>query len=426
MASIIDYLAWRGDITYDQVPMTNADYGIFGCMSYFPFDGIVPPCFKEERSLNLAERLGISTSAERLTGRKAADRKQKEQAPDGKMSDGKQPEGQATGPVELGEALRRLLIAAGPEGDGRKLQMKEDELLIPALMDSYRFSTLKIAGYTTLYDEEKEEQFGAFTVILPHNKFVVVFRGTDRTLIGWKEDFNMGFRDELPSQLDAVEYLNRAAANIKGEIYVCGHSKGGNLAMYAAVFCKPEVQARIKDVVSLDGPGFMENVLAKMDLSVVGRRMRAFVPQNSVVGMLLGHPEKHTVIHSRAALLSQHHIYTWDVMGASFVPEDALKNGSVVFDAALKDWVANMTNEQREKLIEGIFEAVKASKAQTLNELLTAKNMVEIIKALGNMDEETRALVKEAWKLFSAAMKKSMPSIGFGQKQTEPTAKGET
>ena len=129
----------------------------------------------------------------------------------------------------------------------------------------------------------------------------MAFRGTDGTLVGWKEDFNMSFADAVPAQLHAVEYLNRAAA-LPGVLRLCGHSKGGNLAVYAAAFCEPDVQERIAAVRSFDGPGFQQAVTEREAFHRVIDRVRTYVPRASVIGLLLEHEEDYTVAAVQALL----------------------------------------------------------------------------------------------------------------------------
>ena len=259
MACILDYLDWRGDLPLQAVPFCEVDAVILTRLSYLPFGGIV---------------------------------------------------GEA--PVSLGDAAARVRRLLGPEGDGREVRNGRDLLLLDALVDSPRFSALSLAGYVERFDKEAEKQFSAITVLLPDGIFVA-YRGTDGTVIGWKEDFNMGFADHVPAQTDAMAYLEEAAGRYPGTIRVGGHSKGGNLAVYAAAFCAPEIQARILSVQNNDGPGFPDAVAVRESFRRIWPRVHTYLPQSSVVGLLMGHGEAYTIVHSTNSGLKQHDMYSWEV-----------------------------------------------------------------------------------------------------------------
>ena len=205
MANIFDYLDWR-DISLEKVEFNEIDNLILARLSYFPLDGSV----KENDEITVKE----------------AYLKMKEQGTTG-----------------------RILQA-------------EDIDLFPKLANSERFGNLKLTGFVNKIDPEAEKQFSAVTILFPDNTIYVAYRGTDNTIVGWKEDFNMSFSDLVASQTESVKYLEKIANKYpEKKILVGGHSKGGNLAIYASVFCKPEIQDRIIEVYNNDGPGFSEKVV---------------------------------------------------------------------------------------------------------------------------------------------------------------------
>lgn len=360
MSSIIDYLKWRGDIEVRQLPLGNADYAVLGCIAYYPFDNIVPTEFSD-------------------------------------------------GSISLGKALNEVIRLTGPDGDGRKYHLKEDGPLAAELLQSPRFSNLKVTGFVNIIDRKKEEQFSAVSIILPDDKVVIAFRGTDKSLVGWKEDFNLGYLDHLPAQLDSVAYLEKAARFFRDGFYLVGHSKGGNLAMYAGAFSKRIVQERIIRIVSLDGPGFSEKLQKEEGFDYVKDKMIAFIPQGSMVGLMLEHPEVHEIIRSNVNTVMQHSLYTWEITRGDFTRVDALTERSIVLDATVKEWIRQMTIEQRSQLVDGIYAIVRESGIEKVEDFFEGKKVIAIFKAMGRMPNETRTVLEMAYKLFAQSMKRTIP-----------------
>ena len=292
----------------------------------------------------------------------------------------------------------------------RLKQTEEDEELWTKVKDSARFKDLQLVGYVDRFDAASEKQFSAVTVLLPGDKVVVVYRGTDLTIVGWKEDFNMSFSEHVPAQLDGVEYIEAAAKALPNcELYVCGHSKGGNLAVYASAFCCEAVQKRILAVRNFDGPGFSEENVATVGMERILPRTKTFLPQSSVVGMLLEHEEEFTVIHSRSLGVLQHDLYTWDVLGPGFVVEAETTGSSQFIDSALKQWLAAMPKEKREDFVETVFSILDDCEAVTVKDLLSGKNVARVMKNLTQMESEERASIQEGLDILKASMKKSLP-----------------
>ncbi len=366
MSDYYDYLEWRGDISFSDVGMCEADYLVFCAISYLPFDGIVPA--------DTDVRIGLGEAARILTETAVPQSKAK-QAP------------------AKGENVRVYLN-------------KGDDRLSELIKDSPRFAGLDICGFTNRIDTELQKQFCAMTFVLPTGDIVVTFRGTDKTIVGWKEDFNMGFMYELPSQKDAVVYLNEVAKEFgRARIYVCGHSKGGNLAMYSSFFCRDRVQKRIVSVRNLDGPGFIEEVLEKDGPKGILDRTKTYVPQSSVVGMLLTHEEPYHVVHSTNTALMQHQLNSWKIRRGEPVEDEKTTNSSRVIDRTLKQWVSEMSIEQRGKLIESCYEVVEKAGVTTLEELLSGKSTVAMIKAMSRLDDEKKAMIRTAYQILKKSLK---------------------
>jgi len=355
MTNILDYIRWRGDLLMEKVPFCDVDALILSQLSYTRLTGIVEEGF----------------------------------------------DGQ---PVTLGTVGKTVL--AEPD----RLKQDEDDELWKMAMESTRFKDLGLLGHIDRFDIKAEKQFSAVTVLLPDGKAVLVYRGTDLTIVGWKEDFNMSFADFVPAQKEAVAYMNAAGSSLQDrEFYLCGHSKGGNLAVYGGAFCQKEMQDRILNIRSFDGPGFSEENVEKAGMKAILPKTRTFLPQSSVVGMLLEHEEEFTVIHSRSIGLLQHEVYTWEVMGCSFVVEEEVTDSSQFIDKALKQWLQKMPKEKREEFVETVFSILNDCDAVTLKELFSRKNVVTVMKNLREMEGTDRMLIQEGMGLLSQSLRKNLP-----------------
>jgi len=280
-----------------------------------------------------------------------------------------------------------------------------------------RFRDLRLFGYTHEYDEQSAKQFDALSFLVPDGTLFVAFMGTDTSLAGWKEDFNMGFVCPVPGQKLAVDYLQKAARRLPGRLTVCGHSKGGNFAVYAAAFCGDEIQDRIEAVYNYDGPGFDSKVLSESGYQRICQKIQTFVPQSSVVGMLLGHEEKYTIVHSEQTFLQQHDTYSWEVRQKHFHYLDTVDNSSRFVDYTLKAWLAQMTPAQREQFVDAIYEVMRQTNAHTLHQMNEnwLASAASILKSAKNMDEETRQAVTHAAGLLLSSAKDGLLRVVLEQ-----------
>lgn len=359
MANMLDYLVWRGDITIHQAGINDIDCFIMSQISYMNFDGVV----------------GDSPAASF---------------------------GEAE--ITIKEASKRLFKLREQASEGLLLSDNNDTMLLKGLALSRRFCNMKLAAYVNKCDEEEEKQFSAICIFPGDNTVYISFRGTDDTLVGWKEDLNMSFQSPVPSQIEALEYLKTIAKEFDGKIRLGGHSKGGNLAVYAASFCDLEIQKRIRSVYCFDGPGFINKVLNDSNFGKVEARIHAFVPQSSVVGMLLGHSVEYTVVESVQTGLYQHDPYSWKVIRNNFICLESISPESRFMDATLEEWIYSMNSEQRREFVEAVYFIIQQTEAKTLLELSVngLKNAKLIIKTMRNMEPATKKMLQ---KTFSALMK---------------------
>jgi hypothetical protein len=259
--------------------------------------------------------------------------------------------------------------------------------------DSRRFGEMKLNCFVDRLDVDKGEQFAALAIEIGDGSVYLSFRGTDDTLAGWKEDFELACMPEVPAQKKAVRYVRDAAGQYpRRKLRLGGHSKGGNLAVYGGVFCPSAVQRRIADVWSNDGPGFHDDILSLPEHRRLEDRIHSIVPKSSVVGMLLEHEETYTVVDSDQLGFLQHDGFSWQVMGDHFLKLRQVTEQTHLSSQAIRESVHAMPQAQREKFVTGLFDVLTASGAVTLTDLKadSFKAAGAMVKAMKDLDKETR------------------------------------
>lgn len=277
--------------------------------------------------------------------------------------------------------------------------------LLFAVCSSPRFRATRVCNYQTKFDKENEEQFAAMTFLLPNGQIFVAYRGTDATLVGWKEDFNLAFQCPVPAQESAREYLEEVAATFEGDMFVGGHSKGGNLAVYAGITCDPQYQGRIKQIYSHDGPGFNEQFLADPRFKNFHERVAKTVPQSSIIGMVFENQEEYSIVESTAFSITQHDPFSWVVDGCSFRLADNITAGASYFDATLAAWMSGLTVEERGTFIDSIASIIDVTGANTFAEIRDnwATNLPKMMQAASEIDPDTRQKLIDTLGAFAKA-----------------------
>ena len=345
MPNLFDYLTWRGDLSLEQVPLGPVDALILTAVCYVDFEGFVPSGPEQTVTLRQAAACFLSLSRE--------------------------------------EQLLRI-------------RSRTDLELLERLSKSPRFAQLYISSYEDRLEEESELQFSAMAFSLGRQGTFLAYRGTDNSLVGWKEDFNMSFQDSVPAQWMARDYLERCAGWFPGPLILGGHSKGGNLAVFAASMCRPQLRARIKSVYTHDGPGFTDLVMEQEGYRQLLPRIRNFVPESSVVGMLLEHQEPYIVVKSRSIGVFQHDPYSWEVLGSDFIRLEDVSEGSRMLDQTLKNWLAGLSAEERSHFVDTIYDMLQTTQADRIQELVKPKNLYQILQAIKNESGENRRQVAAA------------------------------
>lgn len=269
---------------------------------------------------------------------------------------------------------------------------EENLQLLTAMAASPRYRNIRILDYQDTYDSNIGLQFSAMTLDL-HEGFLVSFRGTDSTFTGWKEDFSMTFMDKIPAQEEALRYLQSAAEKVKGPIRICGHSKGGNLAMYAALNCDKQTKDRILSVHDLDGPGFKNPEIYADTYSEISGKVIKILPESSIVGLLLGGVEEDfKIIKSSGLGFMQHSAFTWKIADGEFVEGKKLTDFSKSIDRSLSTWLKGVSHEDREAFVDTLFIVLKASGARTFSELTSPEpdQLTAMYKAIKNLPEDVK------------------------------------
>lgn len=278
---------------------------------------------------------------------------------------------------------------------------EENRALFEAMRCSRRFQTMRIKFYVNRIDPQEQSQFSAVTCFLEDGSVYIAFRGTDETLVGWKEDFTMACRAPVRCQELSVEYLNQAAAGGRERLIVGGHSKGGNLAVYASMYCRESIRKRIRWIYNLDGPGFLPQIKNSGAYRAVEKRIRKIIPHSSVIGMLLEDTDSYEVVESSTFGVLQHNSFTWVVKEGKFVTAADVYRARKTAGEMLNRWIRSLTEEEIETVIGALFAVLEASEAETLldfsgNWRNAAKQMGA---ALRGVEKEKR---RELWRIGRA------------------------
>lgn len=350
MGNILDFIDWRGDLTFSQDPFCEVDAAILSTVCYVELDKIV--------SESLTEQIMLKDAFEEFQS-------------------------------YLHDPKYRNLGRIIPD---------EVLVLFEKMSKCRRYASLRMSGYVNHVDEQSEEQFAAVTFQNHKGEIYIVFRGTDDTIVGWKEDFNIAYMDVIPAQEEAKGYLKKTAEALKGKIYLMGHSKGGNLAVYSGARCGKRIQKRISGIYNMDGPGFLQEFLTLDTYQAVNEKTYWYLPYESMIGTLLYHGTNEFVVKSTNKGIMQHDPFSWQLMGKSLLKEPRLSKESQIVHQAIDRCMKKLTVEQRKQFVSIVFDALEASKAKTLSEI-TAKNFKSIIDSVKNADPESKRLLTEMTRL---------------------------
>lgn len=339
--TIIDYIKKNKDITIEDSPFNEVDSLILAQFSYLKFDKFVPGMDEHGKYATLSD------------------------------------------------------IANSPDYDSLyadERYRKNNTALFESMLQSNRFNRIKLHYFVNIIEPQYETQFAAVVIEFEEGTTYVAFRGTDENLIGWKEDLNMALSKPVPGQIRSVWYLNEVAKHIRRRFKVGGHSKGGNLAIYSAMYCKKSIKNRITEIYNHDGPGMRNEIFDEKSYLEIRNKIHMSVPHSSLVGMLLVNHDEYHVVESKDIGALQHDPYGWKVNGNSFVLADSVKSGRYTMDKSINEWVMSLNEEQINVFVDAVYDVMLATEANTLNDIIQnwTKIVPKVYEAMKGIDPETR------------------------------------
>lgn len=355
MADIFDYLNWRGDVPFEADPFNEVDNLVLSELAYTDFDGILDNSFR---------RLSLKTT----------DRKYFET------------HSRAEAEADSNHAARCPLLMDG-------------------MLSGRRYENMKLTKYVDVINADKDMQMSAVTLLLDDGTAFVSFRGTDSTVVGWKEDFNMSYMPVTEGQRSAVRYLNEVGSRIDRPLRVGGHSKGGNFAVYASAFCRSEIRDRILSVYINDGPGFRSEVRRRKEYKSILPKVISIVPDTSIIGMLLTSNVKHTTVKSSEKGLLQHDGLTWQVERNRFVRAEQTALGAFI-SSSQRDWLNKIDDDSRAMFVSTVFSVFEATGAGTFGEIESSK-LKSAEKMLNTIKDIPKDKQKEVLSIFGELVQSS-------------------
>lgn len=351
IGSIIDYIREYGNVSFKEMRFNEVDAAILSKLSYFHFDNFVP------------------------------------------------------GPEAVMPAVALssiMLMEKHDELFGNTRYENKHRELVEGMLAGKRFADIRIAAFSNYNDKESQTQFSAVTFLLNSKRMFIAFRGTDNTIVGLKEDFNLLYMDQAPCHEHALNYIRTICKRYSREFYIGGHSKGGHLAVYAGMFLEPELQKKTRKIYSFDGLGQRETVIGRGNFDAIADKIYKLIPQASVIGMMLEDKEKYEVIKSSGNVLAQHNIYSWSVENNKFKRVQGLNGRTVLMDRTLNGWLESQSDEKRKLFIDSVYSVIEGCEAEEINDLTEGKmkRLNQLIGGIKGVDEETAAGVRKVLRAF--------------------------
>lgn len=270
--------------------------------------------------------------------------------------------------------------------------------LMDLICSKPRYKDIILSDY--IYEKDDKSQFGAITITDINNNRYVIFEGTDDSIIGWKEDFELTYMYPTIAQKKGTKYLKNILKKYNGNILVCGHSKGGNLALVGTMNLGILDKKRISKIYSFDGPGLRKREFKSLNYRLIRNKLVNIIPTLSIIGLLLKQ-ENTTVVESTSNGISQHDVNTW------LCEDDKLKLGelsstSIRLDNTISTWLDKHSNDERRRIIEGVFDIFKSCNIDSILDIKENKVrvLVDILKSSYNMDSETKNIIIGSIRLF--------------------------
>ena len=412
MANILDYIHWRGDLTFEERSFNEVDNLIFSEFAYLRLDRILTNLWT-----NQPERQRLLENQTTLLDQ---DTPSDQDTPVSKtaLKPGVDDPEYGAGADIL---TIRDIVSRYEELGYRQSELPNDPRDAGlAMAEAARYKDLLVSDYINIVDEAREIQFAAVTIHAPEFLYIA-FRGTDNSIVGWREDFNFSYQRETPAQGEAVTYMNyilkkyRAGVYLADryrdrdsekhperlspawmpEVYAGGHSKGGNLAIYAAAFCDPALQPLVTGVYSFDGPGFNHYITQTEAYQAILPKVDLIIPESSLIGILMSNTDAKKIVKCSAEGSNQHNPYTWLIERDHFEEARARSGSSVFLDGTINKWLDRLDDESKERFVRIVFDVIDAAGAGTFAGLMDRKweSYNAILNAVRSMPADDQKLV---------------------------------
>ena len=294
---------------------------------------------------------------------------------------------------------------------------KERVELAEAIVRSRRFASLSLSNYRSVLDKEVEKQFAAMIFSLSELDYhQLVFRGTDDSVIGWKEDFQLTYSREIPTHRSAMTFLEDHLPNLSGRITVSGHSKGGNLALYTAVQSSTALREKIAELLLLDSPGLMKSLLEKPSYQELKAKMIVIRPQDSVVGVMLYWDRPAQLVAAEGIGFAQHNALTWevDLVANDFVYEDQPTELSQRLEETFQEWIETLPNQELKQVCDLVFDTILDSGIESLDDIgiQALPQIGQMLQEFGNLSDKQKKVLQDGfnqllWIFWKSGNKKS-------------------
>ncbi|MGG7212697.1 Mbeg1-like protein [Clostridium nigeriense] len=358
MNNILSYIKWRGDLSFKEREFNEVDNLIFSILAYIDFSGIIPT-----------------------------------------IDDG--------GVIKLKEAYN-IIFEKYKRTECLKVQgmFELPSSFLEEMANSRRFSDIKLFNYKDIYDKDLQIQFAALHIELDDETVYVAFRGTDQTILGWREDFAMTFQI-VESQKEAKRYLEETMVIGNKNYRLGGHSKGGNLAVYGAMMCEDNLKNQIIEVYDNDGPGICKEILEVEKYEAIRNKIISIIPHFSVIGLLFKHDKEHRIVKSSANGIMQHDAMSWEVEADHLLIMEHLAPECKVLNGIFDTWIKDVSMEEREVFTKNFFDALEAGGAKQINEVANSgiNGFESVLTAMVSSEKDTKIvvlkLIKSVIKSFS-------------------------
>jgi hypothetical protein len=381
MGKTLDYIQWRGDLNFSKDPLNDIDILILALLSYLPFKDIVPG-IESNKDISLKDAANQYFAKYSGTGENSS-----------KIN---------------------ITILSSFNSDA--------ELLLKNAAGCPRFESVRLSKYDENTDFVIGRQFTAVTFTIQdfERTKVVSFRGTDNSVVGWKEDFELAYMEQIPAHESACSYLARTIGILSGRFIIFGHSKGGNLAVYAGSHLNPIQQLKLKKIINFDGPGFNFSIVQRNPFSRCEHKVTNYLPEDSMVGMLLEPVGKREIVSSSDRFINQHNAFNWDVDRSRFIFGN-LSESAILMEQILRTWLTEISIADREIFLEALFDILGASEGKMIktDPQESLREYKNILVKYSKIDQKTKTLLShvfdslttEARRTLSESIKEKLPRI---------------